>query len=590
MVLRGARLFDVRCGDVEIWHGVAFLYRDAHWLTPEPIVDDVKSTTNTAGFSISIRGRFPAQSEIDYRIDVEGAEDGAIRFVAEATPRADVDANRLGICVMHPMSACGKAVEIEHTDGRLSRSTFPALIPPWPPLMLIRAIRHECAPGQWARCILNGDAFELEDQRNNADASFKTYSRSNMMPRPYPLRAHVPVRQSAELRLETRYSPRAITRERAIVVNAGGAVAPLPSVGVEIVNEDLRHATTPDIVRALQPAHLHLALDAGELDVDWNALRTLLAIGNAELRLDVELSNIADATTTFGTLHRALAQAAISPGRVAVFPSEQPCIDAARQAFPAAAIGGGTPHFFVQLNRAERIGRVDFLTFTTSSIVHGADDESVMLTLQSLPSMVQTLDATHGSGPVCVGPSGIGARRSPLGKQPVTDGNARVALARDDPRRRGRFGAAWTLGYVAQLATVPSVRAITLMSLTGPAGLSGCNGHVFRPHPPFRVLQRLRSAACVCTASVSDPARLAVLAVIRAGVRELLIANLTDQAVDVDVKGLSSPRLVETLVDEQTLAGGDGWTWQKANLQGALRLDAYDVAVVSADGADVAPA
>ena len=82
MVLRGARLFDVRCGDVEIWHGVAFLYRDAHWLTPEPIVDDVKSRTNTAGFSISIRGRFPAQSEIDYRIDVQGAEDGAVRFVA----------------------------------------------------------------------------------------------------------------------------------------------------------------------------------------------------------------------------------------------------------------------------------------------------------------------------------------------------------------------------------------------------------------------------------------------------------------------------------------------------------------------------
>jgi hypothetical protein len=104
------------------------------------------------------------------------------------------------------------------------------------------------------------------------------------------------------------------------------------------------------------------------------------------------------------------------------------------------------------------------------------------------------------------------------------------------------------------------------------------------------VLQRLRSAARVCTANVSDPTRLAVLALSRNNVRELLIANLTDHALDVDVKGLPSPRFVETLIDEQTFAGGGAWTWQKANLQGALRLDAYDVAVVSADGADVAPA
>ena len=581
-MLRGPRLFDIRCGDVEVWHGVAFLYRDADWLTPEPIVDDVRSTMHATSFSLSIRGRFPARSEIDYRIDVEGTDDGWIRFAAEAIPRADVDANRLGICVMHPMSARGAAAEVEHTDGRISRSTFPELIPPWPPFMLIRAIRHECAPGKWARCVLEGDAFELEDQRTNADASFKTYSRSNMMPRPYPLRGGVPVRQSAELRLESRWTPRAITRERAVVVTVEEVAAPLPSVGVEIVDDDLGHGTTSDIVRTLQPAHLHLALGGGNLDVDWKALNALLAIANAELRLDVELSNVRDAVETFDMLHRALAQAAISPNRVAVFPSEQGCIDAARQAFPTAAIGGGTPHFFVQLNRAERLGRVDFLTFTTSSIVHGADDESVMLTLKSLPSMVQTLDATHGGARVCVGPSGIGARRSPLGKQPVTDGNARTALAGDDPRRRGRFGAAWALGYVAQIATIPSVEAITLMSLTGPCGIVCLEErHAFRPYPAFHVLQRLTGSPQACRISISDPVRVAALAMVRNGARELLVANLTGDAVDVRLRGWSSMRIVETLLDDGTSASGADVAppSQKAAIH-ALHLDAYEVVVV----------
>ena len=44
---------------------------------------------------------------------------------------------------MHPMSAGGARVDIEHIDARISRSTFPTLIPTWPPFTLIRAIRHE---------------------------------------------------------------------------------------------------------------------------------------------------------------------------------------------------------------------------------------------------------------------------------------------------------------------------------------------------------------------------------------------------------------------------------------------------------------
>ena len=271
----------------------------------------------------------------------------------------------------------------------------------------------------------------------------------------------------------------------------------------------------------------------------------------------------------------------MSPARVAVFPSEQACIDVARRAFPTAAIGGGTPHFFVQLNRAERLGRVDFLTFTTSSIVHGADDESVMLTLQSLPSMVQTLEATHGPARVCVGPSGIGARRSPLGKQPVTDGNARTAFAREDPRRRGRFGAAWTLGYVAQLATIPSVDAITLMSLTGPAGIVEYDGSMkFRVHPAFCVLKRLCVPAEVCAVNVSDPTKVAALALMRGDARELLLANLTVEAVDVSVRVFPSDR-VETLSHGSTIADASfGWTVRHADIGSALRLDAYEVVVV----------
>src|SRR5262249_40928184 len=149
--------------------------------------------------------------------------------------------NRLGACVMHPMAVCGNAVEIEHIDGRRSTSTFPDLIPAWPPFMLVRAVRHEFAPGQWARCELAGDLFETEDQRNNADASFKSYSRSNMAPRPYVLRAGQAVRHCVELSLERPPPPRASLRAtpRPVVVRRATESSAMPKLGIEADARDV---------------------------------------------------------------------------------------------------------------------------------------------------------------------------------------------------------------------------------------------------------------------------------------------------------------------------------------------------------------
>ena len=561
LTLRGLKLWNFRSAGAELWHGVAFLFRDADWGTPEPIVEHIESTLSDLAFDVRIAGRFAVDPAIDFTLHVEGDPTGRVTVTGEAIPRGDIRASRIGLCVMHPVSACGAKIEVEHTDGRTSRSTFPVLIPAWPPFMLIRALRHEYAPGCWARCAFDGDAFELEDQRNNSDASFKTYSRSNLMPRPYWLRAGVPVRQSVELRVETRFdaTPGAAiasvqsgnaSTARALTHRVACEVAPvrvivgttdcgvMPTVGIEIVPSD---ATASDAVqaalRALRPAHLHLAVDANSGAVDWHGVRQLLTTADAELRLDITVDYAdPDSLQSLHSLGSSLRDAGVAPSRVAVFPSEARCLDAARDAFSGALIGGGTPDFFVQLNRIERLGACDFLSFTTSPIVHGADDESVMLTLQSLSSMIGTLRAAHANARFAVGPSLIGARRSPLGKQPATDGRHRAALARSDPRCRGLFGAAWVLGYVAQFARA-GVDALTLMSLTGDSGVVADDvGGIAMRHPVYWVLQRLCGPARIGELATSEPARIAAIVLRRANESELLLANLTGDTVEVEVE------------------------------------------------------
>lgn len=606
LTLRGSKLWNLCSAGAELWHGVAFLYRDADWGTPEPIVEHIESTLSHSAFDMRIAGRFAVDPQIDFTLHIKGDATGRIAVTGEAIPRADIRASRVGLCVMHPMSACGAKIEVEHTDRRTSHSTFPTLIPAWPPFMMIRSLRHEYAPGCWAHCEFDGDAFELEDQRNNSDASFKTYSRSNLMPRPYWLRAGVLIRQSVELRLETRFdtvlgatiasarsgnSPAAramthgVAREMAPVRVGVGATdrGVMPAVGIEIVAND---AAASDAVlaalRALRPAHLHLAVDANADAVDWHGVKRLLTTADAELRLDVTV-DYAD-PDALHSLGRTLRDAGVAPSRVAVFPSEARCLDVARDAFSGALIGGGTPHFFVQLNRIERLGTCDFLSFTTSPVVHGADDESVMQTLQSLRSMIGTLRAAHANARFAVGPSLIGARRSPLGKQPETDGLHRVALARSDPRCRGLFGAAWVLGYVAQFARA-GVDALTLMSLTGDSGVvaDDIRGIAVR-RPVYWVLQRMCGPARMSELKTSDPARIAAIALRRPNESELLLANLTGDEVEVDVDGWgpgSACAILDAGVCGSAGSATDVWTAARRPLvETRLRLGPYAVASI----------
>ncbi len=103
--------------------------------------------------------------------------------------------------------------------------------------------------------------------------------------------------------------------------------------------------------------------------------------------------------------------------------------------------------------------------------MHAADDRSVMETLEALPYQIETAKTFSGGSAHRVGPSGIGARDNPHGTTYSDNpNNLRMCLAKMDPRQRGLFSAAWTLGYVATLARA-GVSTISMGAPTGPLGM-----------------------------------------------------------------------------------------------------------------------
>jgi len=583
MTLRGCHVVGLMLAGHEVWHGVTFLYRDPDWGTPEPVLQRITQDVEGEGFALRLEGYIPTHPIIDLLLTLQGDVQGTVRMQARAVPRGDVLANRIGLCLMVPMHAVGQALEVAHADGRLSRSVFPEHVPPWPPFTGISGLRHEFSPGHWAQVQFQGDDFEFEDQRNNADASFKIYSRSNTLPRPYLLRGGVPIEQSLTLRIGPSRLPlvHAGVEPWPLRLHADAGAVAMPKLGLAITPADAQASRSVMAALAeLAPSQLHLTLSWPDQPVDWLGVAQLLSAAGARLRLDL---SSAFTQALMERLALALREAGIAPESVAVFPGTPALLMAARLAFPGSAIGSGTPHFFAQFNRMEEVGATDFLSFTVCPTVHSADDSAPMLGLQSLPSLLATARVRYPGRALRLGPSSLGARISPLGNQPATDGMRRLALAARDPRTRGLFGAAWLLGHVAQAARAGAA-VVSVMGLLGDAGvLDETADDRLVKHPAFFVLAQLARMKQLQTVSVTTHSQFAVLASGPHDATDGLIANLTSRALELPINCAEPARVMDVAAWQSYVAGEAESPWRSlgAGRGGAMRLEAFGVALLA---------
>ena len=207
--------------------------------------------------------------------------------------------------------------------------------------------------------------------------------------------------------------------------------------------------------------------------------------------------------------------------------------------------------YFTELNRKRPpVQPIDFITHTMCPIVHDADDRTVMDNLGAVPWIAESVRAIAGGKPHRIGPSAIGMRQNPYGAAPIDNiDNRRIAMAVNDPRQRGLFGAAWNLGLLAHAARA-GVEAIALSAPTGPSGL------VYRPlnypqpwfdqrgrgvFPIYHVLAGIAPAAGdprLETRS-SDASSAEALAWWDGDTTVLWLANLTDQPQEVRIEGLA---------------------------------------------------
>jgi hypothetical protein len=356
---------------------------------------------------------------------------------------------------------------------------------------------------------MEGETFEMEDQRNWSDASFKTYGTPLAIPIPHRFDSGHRVTQSVRFEL--------LGQAPALDLPDDGAAHLEPVAGPGVSVPSLGAVWAPDAgaleesewecLRRLKLGHLQ-----GEFDLTGNRWRPALdefldAVERLGARPILSLTVSPNHQPALFELTGDLASWGDRLMAVLVRSATEPSpggvtLDLVRHAFdriapgiPIAAAPGST---FAELNR-HRPPAEWSVAVPICPQVHAFDFESIMENIDAQRPILESV-RRFNPHPIFVGPISLRRRREA------------------DLRQKSQFTAAWTLASLAELAPCRLAASLTYHEHAGASGIAGS--------PTQALFDGLAGARSVKPVRCSPPGRVAALAVETAdGRSRVMIAN-----------------------------------------------------------------
>lgn len=554
--LRGDELADLAYDGSIVARSVRAVARDRDWSTVPTVVESFALRPDGEGVDLEVAMR-GVGADVHARVEVR-ADARRLSVHLVATSRTEFATNRLGLVVLHPPALAGADLEIGTPAGEVRGTAFPVAISPHQPAMDIATLAwtHD---GVATRVDFDGDVFEMEDQRNWTDASYKTYSTPLSRPFPMTLEAGAVVEQSVVFHA-ARVAPRAADAathapaDAPVVVDlvASDRLAPAVTLGASTVPDDAWSPhPLPDGV-----AGLLVELDTGT--ASWRAALDRARREAGDLALDVRITSDDPAA-----VHEAV-EAAVAAGPVArlgVFaarghvtetPLWDALTDAAGRLLPDAGLLGGARSHFTELNRRhdDLPDRLPGVAFAMTPQMHSTERAQLVESIPIQTAVVRDAARIAGDRPLHVGPITLRSRFNAVATSgPRTDDEPTLAAGygaehvtgATDARQASDALAAWTVASYAAICAGAAVAAdaevasVDYFEATGPRGIRDASG-------PFPVASAIAAIAelgggrlLVPAAALPEGVQL-VGAARPDGSWRVLLANLSERSVAVVVR------------------------------------------------------
>lgn len=609
-------------GDQELLRAINAPIRDHNWGTISPQVHSIQLKRGVDWFSLTFQVDCQ-KGDIDFRWAgrITGNADGQVVFAFDGKAHSSFKRNRIGFCILHPMDCAGKRCKVYTVDGDVLESSFPVDISPHQPFFNMMGIAHEVSPGLWIEVRFDGEIFEMEDQRNWTDASYKTYC--TPLERPFPVR----VEAGDEVQQRVKFSLRGGGLETPIFTDIrrmgdglidlfpfeGKPLTRLPTIGLGAVSHGSK-LSQREIARIKAMAPDHLRMDLNLFDSSFptkleQACTEALTL-NTKLELVLYLSD--DGEQELAHLIQEIQRIRPPAARWLIFHRDElstserwTSIAQTMLAGTNAPIGAGSHAYFTELNRKRpSTAPLDFVCYSINPQVHAFDDASLVETLPAQAATVASARKFTDNLPIVVSPVTLKPRSNPNATAPAGESLPGILPDSVDPRQLSLFGACWTLGSLKHLAE-GGVSSVTFYETTGwrgvmeteegspiPPAFPSVPGSVFPLYHVLADVMEYRGGDVVVLRS-TEPLMVEGLAIEREGKVRIMVANYSSHSNQVRLKyqGLKEWIRVKRLDEEsaeQAMMNPKMYRQDPGLLQeihgGVLTLGLLPYSVVRIDG------
>jgi hypothetical protein len=558
----------IKVGNVEVLRMIYMAVRDYNWGTILPDLRNLDIQESQDAFRIGFENIYKT-GDIDFSFQVSIiGKDNQINFEIEGEALSEFRTNRVGFCVLHPIRECtGKNCEVTGPDGKKQSYSFPELISPHQPMKNIAEMRWKAEQNIEVRLSFEGDIFEMEDQRNWTDDSFKTYCRPLELPFPFVLKKGDKIHQRINLEVSGEVAAEPPTQTAYQLRYDDNMKFPLPKIG--IAQAESKPSLAENEVELLRKPGFDYYDISVIFEDSWiSELKS--GVEEAAL-LGMKLGLRAYFSENFAMEIRQLSsvlehhQDAIDS--ILILETQHTItsdkfvfkiIDSLRNTFPKSRIGGGTTGFFAELNRNRILSNdLDFISYSITPQVHAFDNATLIENLNGQSDTVRSATEFAGNKRIQIRPVTLKMQSNPAATS--TEANKADQM---DVRQMSLFGAGWTLGSIKYL-TEAGAEAVTYYQTLGEKGIiqgdSSPNnpeifhvekGAVFPVYYVFHELLRHKTGSVIASIS-SHPNTFEGMVLEENGKRTFLLANYTNQQIEVGVDGISKKAKVSKL-DEKS--------------------------------------
>ena len=452
----------IKNNGIEMVRMIYSAVRDHNWGTIEPEIMEEQITENESGFQVKTRVRYQKadiQFESDYTIT---GNENRLEFEMYGEAKSTFKTNRIGFCVLHPIQECfGKVCTVIHPDGTSEKAVFPVQISPDQPMKNFSSLEWEPAENIRVKIEFSGDIFEMEDQRNWTDASYKTYCRPLNLPFPFEIKKGEKIQQKIVLKLKCEPQNESIKDFVSLKIDKTLKFK-IPEIGVCI-------ASRPEMLTQNEAKILnhfsfdHLRAEINLIKTEWKTelekcitesnllkLPFFLVICFSDNFFD-ELENLKTSVKSFPVNVKYIL--IVGKNHLHEDVLFEKVYAEMKAIFPETKIGAGVNAYFAEFNRNRpNAENAEFVSFAVCPQVHAFDNNTLVENLEAQKNAVESAKKLFPGKPVFVSPVTLKQRFNVVATSEETWLQPGELPPQVDVRQSSVFAAQWLLGSLKFLA------------------------------------------------------------------------------------------------------------------------------------------